>query len=126
MLRLGAQIRCTLIFFVAKKGVADLETWNNLIDKFDLLLKKIKLERTVTIAGRKIPPIFMGFALIAICIPIWGYLEVEGKNKLIGALVVLLMGWAVTQLGTLGLGDGVGEKPGNPAVDRPKVTDGHK
>ena len=126
MLRLGAQIRCNLIFFVAKKGVADLETWNNLIDKFDLLIKKIKLERTVTIAGRKIPPIFMGFALIAICIPIWGYLEVEGKNKLIGALVVLLMGWAVTQLGTLGLGDGVGEKPGSSAVDEPKVTDGHK
>lgn len=126
MLRLGAQIRCNLIFFVAKKGVADLETWNNLIDKFDLLLKKIKLESTVTIAGRKIPPIFMGFALIAICIPIWGYLEVEGKNKLIGALVVLLMGWAVTQLGTLGLGDGVGEKPGSSAVDEPKVTDGHK
>ena len=126
MLRLGAQIRCTLIFFVAKKGVADLETWNNLIDKFDLLLKKIKLERTVTIAGRKIPPIFMGFALIAVCIPIWGYLEVEGKNKLIGALVVLLMGWAVTQLGALGLGDGVGEKPGSSAADRPKVTDGHK
>ena len=126
MLRLGAQIRCNLIFFVAKKGVADLETWNNLIDKFDLLIKKIKLERTVTIAGRKIPPIFMGFALIVICIPIWGYLEVEGKNKLIGALVVLLMGWAVTQLGTLGLGDGVGEKPGSSAVDEPKVTDGHK
>ena len=126
MLRLGAQIRCNLIFFVAKKGVADLETWNNLIDKFDLLIKKIKLERTVTIAGRKIPPIFMGFALIAICIPIWGYLEVEGKNKLIGALVVLLMGWAVTQLGALDLGDGVGEKPGSSAVDEPKVTDGHK
>ena len=126
MLRLGAQIRCTLIFFVAKKGVAGLETWNNLIDKFDLLIKKIKLERTVTIAGRKIPPIFMGFALIAICIPIWGYLEVEGKNKLIGALVVLLMGWAVTQLGALGLGDGVGEKPGSSAIDEPKVTDGHK
>ena len=106
--------------------MADLETWNNLIDKFDLLLKKIKLESTVTIAGRKIPPIFMGFALIAICIPIWGYLEVEGKNKLIGALVVLLMGWAVTQLGALGLGDGVGEKPGSSAVDEPKVTDGHK
>ena len=90
------------------------------------LIKKIKLERTVTIAGRKIPPIFMGFALIAICIPIWGYLEVEGKNKLIGALVVLLMGWAVTQLGALGLGDGVGEKPGSSAVDEPKVNDGHK
>ena len=106
--------------------MADLETWNNLIDKFDLLLKKIKLERTVTIAGREVPPIFMGFALIVVCIPIWGYLEVEGKNKLIGALVVLLMGWAVTQLGALGLGDGVGEKPGSSTVDRPKVSDGHK
>ena len=126
MLRLGAQTGCTIIFFVSKKGVADLETWNNLIDKFDLFLKKIKLERTVTIAGRKIPPIFMGFALIIVCIPIWGYLEVEGKNKLIGALVVLLMGWAVTQLGALGLGDGVGEKPGSSTVDRPDVTDGHK
>ena len=125
-MRLGAQIRCTLNFFVSKKGVAALEIWNNLIDKFDLFLKKIKLERTVTIAGRKIPPIFMGFALIVVCIPIWGYLEVEGKNKLIGALVVLLMGWAVTQLGALGLGDGVGEKPGSSTVDRPEVTDGHK
>ena len=106
--------------------MAALEIWNNLIDKFDLFLKKIKLERTVTIAGREIPPIFMGFALIVVCIPIWGYLEVEGKNKIIGALVVLLMGWAVTQLGALGLGDGVGEKPGSSTVDRPKITDGHK
>ncbi len=126
MLRLDAPIRCNLIFFVAKKGVADLETWNNLIDKVDLLLKKIKLERTLTIAGRKIPPIFLGFALIVVCIPIWGYLEVEGKNKLIGALVVLLMGWAVTQLGALGLGDGIGEKPGSSTVDRSNVADGHK
>ena len=125
-MRLGAQIRCTLNFCVSKKGVSALETWNNLIDKFDLFLKKIKLERTVTIAGRKIPPIFMGLALIVVCIPIWGYMEVEGKNKLIGALVVLLMGWAVTQLGALGLGDGVGEKPGSSTVDRPEVTDGHK
>ena len=126
MLRSGAQIRCTLNFFVSKKGVAALESWNNLIDKFDLFLKKIKLERTVSIAGRKIPPIFTGFALIIVCIPIWGYLEIEGKNKLIGALVVLLMGWAVTQLGALGLGDGVGEKPGSSTVERPEVTDGHK
>ena len=55
-----------------------METWNNFIDKFDLLLKKIKLERTVKIAGREIPPLVMGFGLIAICIPIWGYLEFEG------------------------------------------------
>jgi len=82
-----------------------METWNNLVDKFDLLLKKIKLESTVKIAGREIPPVVMGFALIIICIPIWGYLEFEGGNKLIGALVVILMAWGVAQLGALGLGD---------------------
>ena len=60
MLRLGAQIRCTLIFFVAKKGVADLETWNNLIDKFDLLIKKIKLETYRHDRRQKNPPHFYG------------------------------------------------------------------
>ena len=82
-----------------------METWNNLVDKFDLLLEKIKMESTVRIAGREIPPVVMGFALIAICIPIWGYLEYEGDNKFIGALVVILMAWVVAQLGVLGLGD---------------------
>ena len=82
-----------------------METWNNLVDKFDLLLNKIKMESTVKIAGREIPPVVMGFALIAICIPIWGYLEFEGDNKLIGALVVILMAWVVAQLGALELGD---------------------
>ncbi len=95
-----------------------METWNNLVDKFDLLLKKIKLESTVKIAGREIPPVVMGFALIVICIPIWGYLEIEGDNKLIGALVVILMAWGVVQLGALGLGDGVGEKPGSSSADK--------
>lgn len=95
-----------------------METWNNLIDKFDLLLKKIKLERTVKIAGREIPPVVMGFALIVICIPIWGYLEFEGRNKLIGALVTILMAWGVVQLGAMGLGDGVGEKPGSSPADK--------
>ena len=31
-----------------------METWNNLIDKFDLLLKKIKLDSTVQIAGKTV------------------------------------------------------------------------
>jgi|GEM_PF-508787 len=88
-----------------------METWNNLVDKFDLLLEKIKFVSTVQIAGRDIPPVVMGFALVLICIPIWAYLEIEGDNKLIGALVVILMAWGVAQLGALGLGDGIGEKP---------------
>lgn len=95
-----------------------METWNNLVDKFDLLLTKIKLERTLKIAGREIPPLVMGFALIVICIPIWGYLEIEGDNKLVGALVVILMAWGVAQLGALGLGDGVGAKPGSSSADK--------
>lgn len=82
-----------------------MDTWNNLVDKFDLLLEKIKFESTVKIAGREIPPVVMGFALIVICIPIWGYLEFEGDNKLIGALVVILMAWVVAQLGALGLSE---------------------
>ena len=88
-----------------------METWNNLVDKFDLLLEKIKFGSTVRIAGREISPVVMGFALVLICIPIWGYLEFEGDNKLIGALVVILLAWGVAQLGALGLGDGIGEKP---------------
>jgi hypothetical protein len=94
-----------------------METWNNLVDKFDLLLTKIKLESTVKIAGREIPPLVMGFALIVICIAIWSYLEFEGDNKLIGALVAILMAWGVAQLGALGLGDGVGEKVGSSTAD---------
>ena len=92
-----------------------METWNNLVDKFDLLLKKIKLDSAVNVAGRQIPPAVVGFALIVVCIPIWGYLEFEGKNKLIGALVAVLMAWGVVQLGALGLGDGVGEQPDSSA-----------
>jgi len=94
-----------------------METWNNLIDRFDLLLTKVKLESTVKIAGREIPPLVMGFALIVICIAIWGYLEFEGNNKLIGALVCILMAWGVAQLGALGFGDGVGEKVGSSTAN---------
>ena len=96
-----------------------MEIWNNLIEKVDLLLQKIKLGSAVKIAGREIPPVYMGFALIVVCIPIWGYLEIEGKNKYIGALVVVLMAWGVAQLGALDLGDGVGEKPGSSSADKP-------
>ena len=98
-----------------------METWNNLIDKFDLLLTKIKLDSTVKIAGREIPPLAMGFGLIVICIAIWSYLEFEGDNKLIGALVAVLMAWAVAQLGALGLGDGVGEKVGEHSKDASEI-----
>jgi len=102
-----------------KEAGAGMETWNNLVDKFDLLLKKIKLESTVKISNKEIPPVVMGFALIVICIPIWSYLEFEGDNKLIGALVVILLAWGVAQLGALGLGDGVGEKPGSSSAEKP-------
>jgi len=95
-----------------------METWNNLVDKFDLMLTKIKLESPVKIAGREIRPVVMGFALIVICIAIWSYLEFEGNNKLIGALVSILMAWGVAQLGALGLGDGVGEKVGSSTADK--------
>ena len=95
-----------------------METWNNLVDKFDLLLEKIKLGSTVRIAGREIPPLVMGFAFIVICIPVWAYLEIEGDNKLIGALVVILLAWGVAQLGALGMGDGVGEKPGSSSAEK--------
>lgn len=94
-----------------------MKIWNNLIDRFDLLLKKIRLERTVKIAGREIPPVVMGFVLIVICILIWGYVEFTGKNKLIGALVAILMAWGVAQLSALGLGDGVGTKPDSSSKD---------
>lgn len=100
-----------------------METWNNLVDKFDLLLQKVKLGSTVKTAGREIPPVVMAFALIAICIPIWAYLEFEGQNKLIGALVVILMAWAVNQMGALGLGDGVGERPGSSTVDKSEANE---
>jgi len=106
------------VFLSQKEARTGMETWNNLVDKFDLLLQKIKLESTMKIAGREIPPVVMGFALIVICIPIWGYLEFEGDNKLIGALVVILMAWGVAQLGALGLGDGVGVKPGSSSADK--------
>ena len=96
-----------------------MKIWNNLVEKVDLLLQRIKLGSTVKIAGREIPPVFMGFALIVICIPIWGYLEIEGENKYVGAVVVILMAWGVAQLSALGFGDGVGEKPGSSSVDEP-------
>ena len=92
--------------------------WNNLVGKFEALLSKVNLKSTVKIGGREIPPLVMGFALIIICIPIWGYLEFEGQNKLVGALVVVLMAWGVAQLGALGFGDGVGEKPDGSATDK--------
>ena len=95
-----------------------MERWNSLVDKLDLLLKKVKLGSAVNVAGREIPPLVMGFALILVCIPIWGYLEFEGKNKIIGALVVVLMAWGVAQLGALDLGDGVGEKPGDSPAEK--------
>ena len=94
-----------------------MKIWNNFVEKVDLLLQKIKFESAVKIAGREIPPVYMGFALIVICIPIWGYLEIEGKNKYIGALVVVLMAWGVAQLGAMGFGDGVGERPGSSTAD---------
>ena len=100
-----------------------METWNNWVDKFDLLLRKVRLESVVNVAGREIPPAAVGFALILICIPIWGYLEFEGKNKFIGALVAVLMAWGVAQLGALGLGDGVGEKPGGSSADKSLATE---
>lgn len=97
-----------------------METWNNLVDKFDLLLTKINLGSTVKIRGREIPPVVMAFALIVICILIWGYLEFEGRNKLIGAVVAILMACVVAQLGALGLGDGIGEKPAFYPTDSDK------
>jgi len=99
------------VFLSQKEAGIDMETWNNLVDKFDLLLTKVKLGSTVKIAGREISPVVMAFALIFICILIWGYLEFEGRNKLIGAVVSILMAAVVAQLGALGLGDGIGEKP---------------
>ena len=103
-----------------------MEIWNNLVGKFEALLSKIDLKSTVKIGGRDIPPLVMGFALITICIPIWGYLEFEGKSKLVGALVVLLMAWAVGQLSALGLGDAVGEKPGSSSSDKSDTSNGHE
>lgn len=101
-----------------------METWNNLVDKFDLLLEKIKLGNTVKIAGREISPLLTGFVLIAICVPIWTYLEFEGDNKLIGALVVILLAWAVDQLSALGLGDGFGVKPGSSSSTDKTIASG--
>lgn len=100
-----------------------METWNNLVDKLDLVLEKIKLESTLTIAGRRIPPMVMGFALIVLCIPIWGYLELEGDNAVIGAVAVIAMAWGVAQLGALGLGDGVGEQQGSSSADKSLAID---
>ena len=95
-----------------------METWNNLVDKFDLLLSRIKLQTTVKIFGRELSPLLVGFSLLLICIGIWAYLEFEGDNKLVGALVSILLAWGVAQLGALGLGDGIGEKPGSSSVNK--------
>lgn len=100
-----------------------METWNNLVDKFDLLLTKLKLQSTVKIFGREISPVVMSFVLLFICIGIWAYLEFEGKNKIVGALVSILLAWGVAQLGALGLGDGIGEKPGASSVDKLSASD---
>lgn len=105
-------------FLSQKEAEIIMDTWNNLIDKFDFLLEKFKLGNTVKIASKEISPVVMGFALIVICVPIWGYLEIEGKNTFIGAVVVILMAWGVAQLGALGLGDGVGEKPGSRPANK--------
>ena len=102
-----------------------METWNNLVDKFDLLLTKLKLQSTVKIFGREISPVVMSFVLLFICIGIWAYLEFEGKNKLIGAVVVILMAWAVVQLGALGFGDGVGEKVDSSSTDKSRASNWH-
>lgn len=95
-----------------------METWNKLVGKIEALLSHINMKGTVTFGGREIPPLVMGFALITVCIPIWGYLEIEGRNKLIGALVVVLMAWGVAQLSALNLGDGVGERPGDSPIEK--------
>ena len=95
-----------------------MEIWNKLVGKIEALLSHIDMKGTVTFGGREIHPLVMGFALISVCIPIWGYLEIEGRNKLIGALVVVLMAWGVAQLSALNLGDGVGERPGDSPVEK--------
>ena len=95
-----------------------MEIWNKLVGKIEALLSHINMKGTVTFGGREIPPLVMGFTLLTVCIPIWGYLEIEGRNKLIGALVVVLMAWGVAQLSALNLGDGVGERPGDSSVEK--------
>lgn len=98
-----------------------METWNNLVDKFDLLLSRLKLQTTVKIFGRELSPLLVGFALLLVCIGIWAYLEFEGDNKLVGALVSILLAWGVAQLSALGWGDGIGEKPGSSSVNKVSV-----
>ena len=100
-----------------------METWNNLVDKFDLLLTKVKFDSTVKIAGREISPLVMGFALIVVCMAIWAYLEFEGDNKLIGALVSVLMAWAVAQLSAMGWGDGIGEHAAGSTYEESLASD---
>lgn len=97
---------------------------DNMSKKLDLLFQKINLGSTVKTAGKEIPPAIMGVALIFVCVPIWGYLEFEGQNNLIGVLVVILMAWGVNQLGAMNLGDGIGEEPSGHSVDKTK-TIGH-
>lgn len=94
-----------------------MEAWNDLVGRFETFLSKINLRNTVHLGRIAIHPLIMGFALMIICIPLWVYLEFEGQNKLIGALVAVLMAWGVAQLGALDLGDGVGEKPGSSSED---------
>ena len=95
-----------------------MEIWNKLVGKIEALLSHIDMKGTVTFGGREIHPLVMDFALITVCIPIWGYLEIEGRNKLVGALVVVLMAWGVAQLSALNLGDGVGERPGDSRIEK--------
>ena len=95
-----------------------MEIWNELVGKSEALLSQINMKSTVTFGGREIPPLVMAFTLFTVCIPIWGYLEIEGRSKLIGALVVVLMAWGVAQLGALNFGDGVGERPGDSPVEK--------
>ena len=52
-----------------------MEIWNKLVGKIEALLSHINMKGTVTFGGREIPPLVMGFALLTVCIPIWGYLE---------------------------------------------------
>ena len=95
-----------------------MEIWNKLVGKIEALMSQFNMKGTVTCGRREIPPLIMGFALFTVCIPIWGYLEIEGRNKLIGALVVVLMAWGVAQLSALNLGDGVGERPGDSGIEK--------
>ena len=57
-----------------------MEIWNKLVGKIEALLSHIDMKGTVTFGGREIHPLVMGFALITVCIPVWGYLEIEAAK----------------------------------------------